>query len=143
MKQMKYFFVALLSLFVTNMAWADDDKPITVNQLPEAVKTFVGTNFQSQKIVYAEKEGNTYECLLENGTKIEFNKRGKWKAIDCKSNAVPAKFIPKTIQKYVGNNFANAKITKIEKEHYGHEVELSNDIDLRFNHKGILIGMDD
>lgn len=32
---------------------------------------------------------------------------------------------------------------KTDKERYGYEIELSNDIDLKFNYQGVLIGMDD
>ena len=32
---------------------------------------------------------------------------------------------------------------KIDKEYYGYDVELSNEIDLKFSHQGELVGMDD
>ena len=34
-------------------------------------------------------------------------------------------------------------ITKIDKERYGYDIELSNDLELKFNRQGALIGMDD
>lgn len=143
MKAIKIMFVALLSVLVTNIAKADDT-PIPVEQLPVAAKTFVQTNFEGKKILYAEKDWNSYECRLDDGTKIEFNKKGNWKKVDCHMmNAVPAAIIPAAIQQYVQANFPNTIITKIDKERYGYEIELSNDLDLKFNYQGALIGMDD
>jgi len=142
MKQMKYFLAALLCVLVSNVALADDT-PIPVEQLPVAAKTFVQTNFQGKKIIYAEKDWNSYECRLDDGTKIEFNRKGNWKKVDCHMTAVPAAIVPQAIQQYVTTNFAGCIITKIDKERYGYDIELSNDIDLKFNYQGVIIGMDD
>jgi hypothetical protein len=142
MKQMKLFLMALLCLLVSNVALADDT-PIPVEQLPVAAKTFVQTHFQGKKILYAEKDWNSYECRLNDGTKIEFNRKGNWKKVDCHMTAVPAGIVPETIQQYVTSNFPGTVITKIDKERYGYDIELSNDIDLKFNYQGALIGMDD
>ena len=142
MKQMKIFLVALMSLLVSNVALADDT-PIPVEQLPVAAKTFVQTNFQGKKIIYAEKDWNSYECRLDDGTKIEFNRKGNWKKVDCHMTAVPAAIVPAAIQQYVSTSFPGTVITKIDKERYGYDIELSNDIDLKFNYQGAIIGMDD
>ena len=142
MKQMKYFLMAFLCLLVSNVTLADDT-PIPVEQLPVAAKTFVQTHFQGKKILYAEKDWNSYECRLNDGTKIEFNRKGNWKKVDCHMTAVPAGIVPETIQQYVTSNFPGTIITKIDKERYGYDIELSNDIDLKFNYQGALIGMDD
>ena len=58
--------------------------------------------------------------------------------------AVPAAIIPTAIQQYVTATFPGQIITKIDKERrYGYEIELSNDIELKFNKNGMIIGMDD
>ncbi len=142
MKQMKYYLLTLLCLMVSSVAFADD-KPIPVDQLPAAAKTFVGKHFKAQKIAFAEKDRDSYECHLDNGAELEFTKKGDWKKVDCKRGAVPAALVPQAIQDYVKANYANCQITKIEKERYGFEIELSNDLDLKFDKKGKLLGMDD
>ena len=142
MKQMKHFLMALLCLLVSNVALADDT-PIPVEQLPAAAKTFVQTNFEGKRIIYAEKDWNSYECRLDDGTKVEFNRKGNWKKVDCHMTAVPAAIVPQAIQQYVTTNFPGCIITKIDKERYGYDIELSNDIDLKFNYQGVIIGMDD
>lgn len=142
MKRIKFFLMALLCLFVSVAAFADD-KPIPVDQLPAEAKTFVQTNFPEAKIIYAEKDWNSYECRLNDGTKIEFNKKGTWKKVDRNLTAVPTALVPEPIHQYVTTNFPGCVITKIDKERYGYDIELSNDIDLKFNYQGVLIGMDD
>jgi len=142
MKQIKSFFLTLLCLLIANVALADD-KPIPVNQLPAAAKTFVKKNFKAQKITYAEKDGNSYECRLDNGTKVEFTLKGNWDKVECAAgSSVPANLVPKAIQNYVKANYAGCVITKIDKERYGYEIELSNDVELKFNKQGKFIGVD-
>ena len=143
MKRMRLLFIALLSMMVTSVAFADD-KPIPVEKLPAAARTFVDTNFPGKKILYAEKDWNSYECRLDDGTKIDFTSKGEWKQVDCHGmSAVPAVIVPEAIKQYVETNFSNCMITKIDKERHGYDIELSNDLELRFNHQGALIGMDD
>ena len=96
MKQVKYLLMALMCLISSSVM--ADDTPIPVEQLPEAAKTFVQTNFKGQKIVYAEKDWNSFECRLADGTKIEFTKKGAWKKIDRKAAAVPEAIVPAAIQ---------------------------------------------
>jgi len=135
--------VFVLAQSVTCMA---DDKVIPVEQLPAAAKSFIAKHFPKEKIAYAEKDGSfraTYEAKLSDGTEVEFDKKGNWDKVDCKHKAVPAGLIPAAIAKYVKNSYPDAVIVKIDKERYGYEIELSNDLDLRFNKSGKLIGIDD
>ena len=141
-KQTKLFVVAIVCCMVSNPCLADD-RPIPVEQLPAAAKTFVQENFKGKKILYAEKDWGTYECRLDDGTKIDFHKDGTWDKIDCNMSAVPDSTVPAPIMNYVKANFPGAAITKIDKERYGYEIELSNDMDLKFDRQGALIGMDD
>lgn len=143
MKKIKFLLMAIVCLMVSNVAKADDT-PIPAEQLPAAAKTFLQTNFAGMRVLYAEKDWKTYECHLEDGTKVEFTKKGEWKKVDRQRiAAVPVDLAPATIQQYVNANFPNCTVTKIDKERHGYEVELSNDIDLKFNFQGMLIGMDD
>ena len=52
MKQIKFFLAAIMCILVSNVVMADDT-PIPVEQLPAAAKTFVQTNFQGKRIIYA------------------------------------------------------------------------------------------
>ena len=116
---------------------------IPVEQLPQAARTFVQKNFPNNTIIYAEKEMFSYEARLDDGTEIDFDRKGIWNKVDTQLEPVPALLIPTAIDNYVKTNFANTHITKIDKEPYGYEIELSNNLDLKFNKAGALIAMDD
>ena len=143
MKRIKFLAMMLIGLMVSTMSYADD-RPIPVNQLPAPVMTFVQKHFQGKTIIYAEKDNTTYECRLSDGTQVDFYKKGDWKKVDTNDmSAVPSALVPNAIKQYVQSTFPGAKITKIEKERYGYDIELSNDLELKFNHQGALLRMDD
>jgi hypothetical protein len=56
---------------------------------------------------------------------------------------IPAALVPASIQQYVKATFSGASVVKIDKERHGYDVELSNGVELKFNHQGAFIGYDD
>ena len=143
MKKFKFLLLAVAGMMISASAFADD-KPIAPEQLPAAAKAFIQTHFPGKKILYAERDYSDYECRLDDGTELKFNRKGNWDKVDCNGPvAVPAAIVPEAIKKYVQANFPDTVITKIDKEGWGIEIELSNDLDLKFNYQGMLIGMDD
>ena len=138
MKTTKLFLVAVICMLAQSLTSLADDRMIPVSQLPAAVTTFVTKNFPGKNITYAEKE-----VMLDDGAKIDFDKKGNWDKVDCETYAVPAALVPAAIAQYVKTNFPGAKIVKIDKERHGYDIELSNDMELKFNKSGALIGMDD
>ena len=99
---------AILITFCINTACADNDKPITVTQLPQTAQQFIKTHFPKEKVAFAKLERDfletTYEVLFTNSTKVEFYKDGEWKEVDCKYSTVPAKIVPAQIAQYVAQN---------------------------------------
>ena len=93
--------------------------------------------------MYAEIDDGKYEVHLNDGTEINFDRKGNWDKVDCKLKAVPAHLIPATIASNVETQFSGTVITKIDKERYGYEIELSNGLDLKFNRQGMLSEIDD
>jgi uncharacterized protein YuzE len=147
MNKNKFFLVALLCMLLLSVTCLADDKIIPVEQLPAPAKTFVKKYFPQATIEYATKDtefmGTTYEVRLSDGTEVDFDKKGNWDNVDCKTKAVPASLVPAAIAQYVKAHYPNTVIVKIDKERGGYEIELSNDLDLKFNSKGKLIGIDD
>ena len=147
MNKNKFFWVALLCMLLQSVTCLADDKIIPVEQLPAPAKTFVKKYFPQATIEYATKDtefmGTTYEVRLSDGTEVDFDKKGNWDNVDCKTKAVPASLVPAAIAQYVKAHYPNTVIVKIDKERGGYEIELSNDLDLKFNSKGNLIGIDD
>ena len=77
----------------------------------------------------------SYDVVLQNGTKVEFDQKGKVTEIECKQGAVPAYFIPQAIKNYLNKNYPGQSVKKIEFKTKEYEVELTNGVDLTFNKK--------
>ena len=83
MKLVKVLSVlAASALFITSC----DDKPIAPEQLPEAVRTYVQTNYPGSRILIAKKDyewfKTTYDVQLDNGLELSFNSNGILTDID-------------------------------------------------------------
>lgn len=145
---MKKLFVLFLCVATLPfIAKADNDKAIQFNQLPQMAQQFIQKNFTSTKVSYVKEESEfmdkTYDVIFANGDKVEFNKKGEWKEINCKFNQVPASVIPALIQKHITENHPNTTVKKIEKDKRGYEVKLSNGLELYYNKQFNFVGMDD
>lgn len=145
---MKKIMSVLAVLFLAlNVACANEDRPIQVEQLPAAAQKFIKAHFPDSKISYAKIDDKLvykeYEVMFADGVKIEFNGDGEWKDVDCKFGAVPAAIIPKKIASYVAKNYPDAKIIKIDRDRRDYEVSLSNRLELTFDMKFNLLEIDD
>lgn len=133
-------------IFATNIVMADNDKPITVEQLPAAAKKFIDNHFPDMKISLAKMETEvfekSYEVIFSNGTKVEFNSKGEWTEVDSKFSQVPAGIIPQQIKDYVSTHYDEVKIVAIERDRRDFEVKLSNGLELKFDLKFNLIDID-
>ena len=56
---------------------------------------------------------------------------------------MPAELVPEQIATYVKTNFADQSITKIEKKRRGWEIELSNELEIKFNKNFVVTKIDD
>ena len=145
---MKKILLSALAIAALAIAPAiADDTPISVHKLPAEAQKFLKENFSQNKIGSAVHDkditDNDYTVILDNGLKIEFDSSGKWESIKSKSGQVPANLIPAKIKSYVSQNYSSCGIEKIERKRYGYEVELTNDLDLKFDHNGKFLGLDD
>ena len=145
---MKKVFLALAAILLSSaLCLAGHDRIISPDKLPAAAKTFVQQYFPNNTISYAKADKEfmktTYEARLDDGTEIDFTGSGEWDKVDCKFKAVPAAIVPAAIAQYVASSFPGAVIVKIDKERYGYEVELNNDLELKFNKEGALLYVDD
>ncbi len=123
------------------------DSIITADRLPDAARSFINEYFAENTISYIKKDRGlaniSYEVVLQDGTEIEFDKSGNWDSIDCKRNAVPAGLVPDAISEYVQVNFPGQLIAKIDREAFGYEIELSSDLELKFDKNGKMLEIDD
>lgn len=146
---MKTKILTLVILFglTATVMYADNDKPITFEQLPEKAQTLINTNFTGIKVAFAKVDndlfGKEYEVLLTDGTKVEFAGNGEWKSIDCRYTAVPEALIPVQIKSYVSQNYPGTKIIEIERDRHETEVKITTGFELTFNQSYVLIDIDD
>ena len=135
--------VCSVVLFSTT-ACADKNKPIQVNELPAKAQTVLTTHFSGQKVALTIKENgfDGYDVVLQNGTKLEFDRKGNLTEVDCKQGTVPTKLIPQPIKSYVQANYSGQNIKKIEIDKGKHEIELSNGLDITFNKRFKVIDID-
>ena len=144
---LRILMIAICCMVSCNMvANAGNDKPISVNALPAKAQTLLSQHFNGQKVMLATIEtgviNKSYDVVLQNGTKLEFDKRGNLTEIDCKQATVPDQLIPQAIKNYLMANYAGQSVKKIEMNKNEYEVELANGLDLTFNKHFQLIDID-
>ena len=133
-------FVAILCFGMTTaMAQNNNSNP--------AIVKFVEQYFPQATVLMVNSEWDEYEVRLSDGTKIEFTRNPEWKKIDCEHSTiytnVPAELVPKPITNYVNTSFANQSIIKIEKNRRNWEIELSNELEIKFNKNFVVTKIDD
>ena len=143
----RILMIAICCMVSCNMvANAGNDKPISVNALPAKAQTLLSQHFNDQKVMLATIESGvvsrSYDVVLQNGTKLEFDKKGNLTEIDCKQGIVPMLLIPQAIKNYLEVNYAGQSVKKIEIKKNEYEVELVNGLDLTFNKHFQLIDID-
>ena len=140
------FTVCMLALAVVGV-YAGNDKPITKRELPVKAQQLLDQYFSGSTIALAKVDKEfmnaTYDVVLSDGAKLEFNKNGDWKEIDCRYTGVPLGLIPSQIIQKVNELYSEAKIIKIDKDRKDYEVKLNNGLDLVFDLKFNLVEIDD
>ncbi len=146
---MKKWMILCLALFLCGVstARADRDRAIDPGQMPARAQSLLRTYFSEMKVALAKVDSEwfetRYEMVLTDGTKLEFDRRGDWVEIACRSVAVPDDLIPEAIRQKVGELYRDVPVMKIERaERRGYEVQLSNRITLKFDAELKLIDID-
>lgn len=134
-------------LIFQTSAWADNDKPITVNELPVKAQRIIEQNFADDKVAYVtmddEWSDKDYNVRMVNGNKIEFDSKGDWKEIKCRYTQVPTSLVPKKIVDFVSKNHAGNKIVGIDRNNRKYEVKLDNQLEITFDTNLNFRGYDD
>lgn len=144
MKKILVITAIVLASLQTLMA---DDKPVTFDQLPVAAQTFIADNYPADKISYATVDDDfirpDYTVVLESGVRIEFSNDGSLEKIESKNVGIPGGIIPVQIREYVRHHYHDVAYVEYEIGRRSYEVKLSNGLELTFNSKFALIGIDD
>ena len=148
MNTLKTLSAVAFSLFTFGVATAQEEGLIPVEALPAKAQSFIKQHFSVNNIVSVwqdtEKGVRTeYSVLFADGTEVEFYPNGEWDEVKARNGEVSPKIVPHKITKYVHKNYPNAIIKEIKKRPTKYEVDLSNGIELIFNHKGKFVKIDD
>lgn len=147
---MKKFF-ALLAVALSSVGFAAAaafvDRPVTVEELPDAARKFIKNHFAASEVLYAKVDddlfSNEYKVVFADGASIEFAGNGEWKEVETKRGSVPAAIVPQVIRERVEKQFPGARIESIDRDRRGFEVGLSNGLDLKFDRQFNLVDIDD
>lgn len=144
---MKKFFVILVSTLFITACYADDDKVIQPNQLPEKAQQILSENFPDDPVVYVTRdseifESTTYDVRLRSGAELDFDSGGEWLSIDTAPRVVPDALIPQNILSYVKQNYPDSTIVKIDRDRRDYELELNTDLELVFDLSGKFLRLD-
>ena len=74
--------------------------------------------------------------ILDNGTKLEFDRHSNLKSIECNRSVVPMSVLPERIRTFISKRYPNTTVREyvIDRDfRLEYEVELSNGIELCFN----------
>ncbi|MFR0763818.1 MAG: PepSY-like domain-containing protein [Alistipes communis] len=146
MKKLLILAAAVFALGTSTVS-ADNDRPISVSELPEKAQQFIRQHFPNERCSFAKMErelfDTTYEVIFTSSSKVEFLKNGDWKEVDCKYSTVPAAIIPQQIAQYVSQYYPDTSVVQIDRDKRDYEVKLTNGLELTFDLKFNLIDIDD
>lgn len=147
-KMKKILTILLMSIICVPATGCEkEDRAITLGDLPANAQTFITTHFGELKVALVTRDSDlfekSYDVIFSNGSKVEFNGKGEWKSVDCKYDKVPDGIIPAQILSHVNENFPDNFIVEIDRDTRDYEVQLDNDMELKFDLQFNLIGYDD
>lgn len=144
MKKTSALFAAIMLALAP--AAADNDKAVTVDQLPAAARELISTYFPDEKVAYAKLERDfpesRYEVVFTSSRKLEFKRNGQWTKISCRYSNVPEELVPAGMMAKVREFYPEATVTEIERDRRSTELKLNNRIEMTFDRKGLLMEID-
>ena len=145
MKFMKKSLIIILAFVMTMCLTvkADNDRVITFEQLPAEAQTMLKKYFADKVPLVVTVDWDDYTVIYQSGEKVEFDKKGNWKDLNCKTSAVPAALIPEQIKASVKKTFPGATVIKLDRDRRGYDVKLNNGMELELNKKFQIVGIDD
>lgn len=142
---MKKNLIVLMSLIMTMClpAMADHDRVITFEQLPAQAQQLLKTHFADKVPLIVTVDWDDYNVVYQSGEKVEFDKKGNWKELDCKVSQVPTALIPEQIKATVNKTFPGALVIKLDRDRRGYDVKMNNGMELEFNKQFQIVEIDD
>lgn len=138
------FFLLTAVLIAPLWSCSDDDELVVFGDIPSKAQVFVESYFPGAKVVKVERDGKhssaKYDVYLSDGTEIEFDSAGEWIDVDAPyGKAVPAAIVPSPIAEFVVDTYPDQLINEFSRESYGYKAELTNEVELEFDHDYVFI----
>ena len=143
MKNIKALFLLVAIFAMSFNAKADHDQVITFNQLPQTAQTFLKQYFADKVPLVITMDWDDYTIVYDSGEKVEFDKQGNWKEMDCRTSLVPVELIPEQIRSHIKATFPGTTILKLDRNRRGYEVKLNNGLEVEYNKSFQVIDIDD
>ena len=143
MKKIKFLLLtAMVMTMSLTMSADDDDRVITFDQLPETAQAFHKAHFATKVPLLVTADWDDFTIRYESGEKVEFDRTGNWKDIECYNGKVPAEAIPEQISAYLNQNYPGKSVIKLERHRSVYEVKLNNGLEIEFNRNFQVTDMD-
>jgi len=126
----------------------DKDKVVDEADLPVNAKDFIEAHFPDARISQVVRDRDdletSYDVILDNQVKLEFDKKGDCYSIESRTTEkLPDTVIPLKLLEYVQEHYPDEFITEWDKDRTDQEVRLSNRKELVFNLSGTFLRIDD
>ncbi|MBX7202875.1 MAG: PepSY-like domain-containing protein [Bacteroidia bacterium] len=137
--------LAFVFLTFTILTGCEKDAILSAQDLPVEITTYLNKHFPDNQVTLAKKqprETDRFEVTLNNGFKLEFNK--KYEVIDIDGTSkLPDSVVPAAILTYVNSKFPTSHIMGWEMQTRQQKVDLSNQLELIFSKDGNFLRIDD
>ena len=124
-------------------AKADHDQIINFNEMPEAAQALLKQYFADKVPLVVTVDWDDYTIVYDSGEKVEFDKQGNWKEINCRTSGVPVELIPEQIKSHINATFPGAMVLKLDRNRRGYEVKLNNGLEVEYDPTFQIIDIDD
>lgn len=143
---MKKIMTLAIATFAISVMASCMEKPVAFDQLPSAAKTYINTNFEGDKVVFASIDDDLirpdYDVRLASGTELQFSNSGALEKVSSRQG-ISADLIPQSIRDYVTAHFPSAGYREYEIGRRTYEVTLTNGLELKFNSVFRVVEVDD
>lgn len=134
--KLKLSLLALLVGFSSLLA----DVIVAPNSLPANAQNFIASHFKSVSIALVERDMDSFDVTLSDGTKIDFNIVGEWTEVDGKYKAIPTGFLPANVVQKAKAAQPNAIILQVDREVMGYKFKFNNRMKVYTDTNGNVLG---
>lgn len=132
---MKIKFLSIVAILSLSL---NADIIISAENLPNISKEFLQHNFKAP-IGIVQKDKNSYEVYLSDGTELEFDTDGIWKEIENKALPFNLDFLPQNLANIIKNEFPNVKAREIERKINHYKIKLDNGVKILIDFNGTIL----